>query len=448
MASLLLGDLNDYIEPSQACILPPSEKKQDAGSDKNAEQPVTITLADCLACSGCVTSAETILVAQQTYNKLLDALSSGSYKRTCVSLSSQTVASLAAKFHLSADSTWRRLNYFLKTILGVHDVLDISVARSITLTFLAEEFIEWYEKGKNSSDGPLIVSACPGWVCFAEKRYPDFLPLLSRTRSPQQIAGVLTKHYYNGAYGASEIFHCSVMPCFDKKLEASRDEFLADLISNSREVDTVITTTELLQILTERLPDGTSLSSLPEDTECNEFFRHEGTGSGGYLDFVLNYSKDRLFPGVSTRIERISGRNSDNVEFQLKDQSSGRKLLSFVALSGFRNIQNFVLKQRKSEGKTPIDFAEIMACPSGCLNGGGQIKAQDTSRSAGKEWLGQVNKAFDDSTIIGTDRVSGIVGRFRSWLHEDYDSRQKYLLATYKKVAENEKIKTFINVQW
>lgn len=452
MASLLLGDLNDYIEPTQACIIPPSEKTAEA----KAEGPtaVSINLTDCLACSGCITSAETVLVAQQTYSRLLEALDSRQYEQVVVSVSPQTVAALAVKYRMGVEGVWRRLNYFLKRILGVSLVLDTAQSRSLTLALLAREFLAWRADGSHQP-GPLIVSACPGWVCYVEKRYREFVPLLSRTRSPQQMAGTLVKHVWRPEGRAMDrIFHCTVMPCFDKKLEASREDFVADLegsSSSSKEVDTVITTTELVQVLAERLPEGMDFPALPEDEECGPVGRHEGSGSGGYLEHVLAHAIHTLHPHVQGRIERIPGRNPDSCQVHFVEEGSGRVLLRFAAISGFRNIQTFVVRQRKAQAPE-LDFIEVMACPGGCLMGGGQPKAsvEEDTPSAGpaarKRLAEQLNEAYHSAPLITEEPP--LVKEVLEWVEADPERRQHLLRASFKAVEDNEKLKKKISVQW
>ncbi len=431
MASLLLGDLNDYIEPSQACVLPVNKPDDE---QKKEGQPISINLTDCLACSGCITSAETVLVAQQTYNKLCEAVDSGKYQEITVSVSPQTVAALSIKYDLGMDQVWRRLNWFFKHRLGVSRVIDTSLSRCITLACLAEEFIEGFKNKK----GPLIVSACPGWICYAEKRYSEFLPFLSTTRSPQQMAGVLVKHYYlreREDIKASDVYHCTVMPCFDKKLEASREDFVADILL-TRDVDTVITTTELIQILEER--GDLLFMDIPEEETADRLFRHEGSGSGGYLDYVLQYAAPVLFPGGQVQV--VPGRNSDMTEYNYV--VDGQVRLRFASIYGFRNIQTFVIKNKK---RGPVyDFVEIMACPSGCLNGGGQPKSEDSSRQGQKEHNDNLNAAYKSTPVI--DIEPPLVKQFLHWITEH--QRTKLIRASYKAVADNDSLKKTINVQW
>lgn len=165
------------------------------------------------------------------------------------------------------------------------------------------------------------------------------------------------------------------MPCFDKKLEASRSEFRTDGV---QDVDTVLSTGEVLQVL-EQLGDA-QLRGPPADSldrifgeQADALYRHAGSGSGGYLHHVLQYAAKELFGAEGVDVRLVAGRNKDIQECCVEFAGGGR--LRFASAYGFRNIQTIV---RKIKSRTcPYDFVEIMACPSGCLNGGGQIRAAD-----------------------------------------------------------------------
>jgi iron only hydrogenase large subunit-like protein len=107
----------------------------------------------------------------------------------------------------------------------------------------------------------MLASACPGWICYAEKTHPALIPLISTTKSPQQIMGAIVKSYIPRKLGITDgIFHASVMPCFDKKLEASRDDFIVD---GERDVDCVVGTAEIDGLLKEFGVDLKTCDMLP-----------------------------------------------------------------------------------------------------------------------------------------------------------------------------------------
>lgn len=130
--------------------------------------------------------------------------------------------------------------------LGFDYVLHTKIADDLALIESRNEFLERFKSSatdKNVQNLPMLASSCPGWVCYAEKTHGNFiLPYISTTRSPQQIMGVLVKQWLASKVGipANRIYHVTVMPCYDKKLEASRTDFYSE-VTESKDVDCVIT---------------------------------------------------------------------------------------------------------------------------------------------------------------------------------------------------------------
>lgn len=220
-------------------------------------EKVEITLADCLACSGCITSAEGVLITQQSQQEVLRVLNENNeHKRNgrqedvqtvVCTVSVQSILSLAHKYGLATEETFRRLAGYLKE-LGFDYVLNTKIADDLALIESRTEFLQRFADATNKSSAtlPMLASSCPGWVCYAEKTHGSFiLPYISTTRSPQQIMGGLVKRRLANQIGvaASRVYHVTVMPCYDKKLEASREDFYSE-VNASRDVDCVITSSE------------------------------------------------------------------------------------------------------------------------------------------------------------------------------------------------------------
>ncbi|KAE8283150.1 Cytosolic Fe-S cluster assembly factor narfl Nuclear prelamin A recognition factor-like protein [Larimichthys crocea] len=460
---LQLTDLDDFITPSQACVKPVKvEKKegksvakiqieddgsyvqvnQDGGKQKLGK--AKITLNDCLACSGCITSAESVLISQQSNEELFKVLNNNKtggaeQKVVVVSVSPQSRASLAARYDLSSTEAGRKLTCFFKG-LGVHHVFDTSFSRTFSLLESQREFVERFQrKEQDSTCLPMMTSACPGWICYAEKTHGEFvLPYISTTRSPQQMMGSLVKGYFAEQQGLSpeQIYHVAVMPCFDKKLEASRSDFYLDK-SQSREVDLVITSAEVQKILEEKNVALGDVEPAPLDAmfshvSGDEFLSHAGSGSGGYLHHVFTYAAKELFGEEVKELTYKTLRNKDFQEVTI--ERDGVVLLCFASTYGFRNIQNLVQKLKR--GKSPYHFVEVMACPSGCLNGGGQVKplpGQDP-----KELLQKVEKLYKAERPLTPEEDARVSELYQSWLHSVGEERAKELLHTqYHTVQKN-----------
>ncbi|XP_044513435.1 cytosolic iron-sulfur assembly component 3 [Gracilinanus agilis] len=469
--ALQLTDLDDFIGPSQDCIKPMKvEKKlgkgtakiqieddgtyfqvnQDGGSHKL--EKAKISLNDCLACSGCITSAESVLITQQSHEELDKVLNfnktaePSQQKLVVISVSPQSRASLAAKFQLTLLDTAKKLTAFFKN-RGVHYVFDTTFSRNFSLLESQREFIQRFRRHTESKQAlPMLASACPGWICYAEKTHGSFIiPYISTAKSPQQVMGSLIKDHFAQQQHLTpdKIYHVTVMPCYDKKLEASRPDFFNQQYQ-TRDVDCVITTGEILRLLEQ---EGVSLSDVdpaPLDAEFSsvsggELLGHHGGGSGGYLEHIFRHAAQELF---GMQVDEITYKPLKNKDFQeVTLEKDGTVLLHFALAYGFRNIQNLVQKLKR--GKSPYHYVEVMACPSGCLNGGGQIKAEAISS---KDLLQQVEKLYEMVRIVVPDSSSEIKELYEQWLKgEDSEEAGKTLHTQYHAV---EKMSTGFNIKW
>lgn len=514
-AILSADDLNDFISPSVACIKPieslPSSSSDNKPTDTAALEtevilggqqpssatennsssngPSTISLTDCLACSGCVTSAEAVLVSLQSHSEVLavldsapalqirgpdgagrfsvDGLENPDAKLLVASVSPQTRASLAAA--CGEGTTERQAGHMIERLLrgdeglksggkynnGFTWLVDTNTAREACLLLGADEL----DKGATAPSKPILTSSCPGWICYAEKTHPYVLPHLSRVKSPQALMGTLLKTTLSKTLGMSpdRIWHLAVMPCLDKKLEASREELTDSVWAGDgnpgrgvRDVDCVITSKEVLMLSESRNLDffGLSKAHVPPSSAfpdprlhnflfpCREGQRQPvaAGSSGGNLYFILQYM---LLKNPGSHLQTVRGRNADVVDYVV-ESASGEPIFKAAKYYGFRNIQNIVRKLKPAKasrmpGGRPFGAArrptaqskgldygyiEVMACPGGCTNGGGQIKVSDPviverkgcSANPGpqeqKDWLAQVDEAYfsaSDSEVEEAD---------------------------------------------
>lgn len=475
--ALQLTDLDDFITPSQECIKPVKIDRKpgkvgkirieddgsyteidQAGSETRLEK-AKITLNDCLACSGCITSAESVLITQQSQDELYRILDENrqnikagdpdKLKEIVVSISPQARASLAAAFKISVTSAALKLTAFFKH-LGVHHVFDTNLARSFSLVETCHEFIRRYQASETDKTAlPMLTSACPGWICYAEKTHGSYiLPYISSTKSPQQVMGSLVKNYFAERLGKTPdaIYHVSVMPCFDKKLEASRTDFFSD-IYQTRDVDCVITSAEVEKMLEK---EGTSLSSVedcplesitPGSDPDHLVYTHAGGGSGGYLEHVAKYAASVL---LQTQVDSLTYKVLRNQDFQEVTVSvEGKTPLKFALAYGFRNIQNVV--QRVKRGKCTYHFVEIMACPSGCNNGGGQIRTEGEETQ--KERYQIVEEIYkQDVVVVDPFSHKEVENLYSEWLGGPDSRKAREMLHT--QYHEIEKSTSALNIKW
>jgi NADH-quinone oxidoreductase subunit G len=228
------------------------------------------------------------------------------------------------------------------------------------------ELIERVKAGKNL---PILTSCCPGWINFIEHNFPELLNIPSSCKSPQQMFGAVAKSYYAKKIGVDpkDLIVVSVMPCLAKKYEAHRSEFIKD---NVPDIDYVLTTRELASMFREAGVDLTHLSDAKYDDPLGE-----STGAavifgvtGGVLEAALRtayewVTKKELKDVVFKDVRGLEGIKEATVDLD------GTKLNVAVA-SGLGNARKLLNKVKSGEAN--YHAIEIMACPGGCINGGGQ----------------------------------------------------------------------------
>ncbi|GAB2301035.1 Cytosolic Fe-S cluster assembly factor nar1 [Dionaea muscipula] len=472
--ALRISDLNDFIAPSQNCIVSLKGIKSSSTKVDNSEglnqkkvvptvkqltaEPVKISLKDCLACSGCITSAETVMLEKQSLDEFLSNINKG--KAVIVSLSPQTRASLAVHFGLSPLQVSKKLTTFFKS-LGVKAVFDTSSSRDLSLIEACNEFIGRYKQHQSNIDTkgetflPMLSSACPGWICYAEKTLGSYiLPYISSVKSPQQAMGSIFKRHLCQKMDLrpEEVYHVTVMPCYDKKLEASRDDFVFEVTYENggqgeqgsfdmrvAEVDSVLTSGEVLELIQSKSVDFSTLEESPLDkmltniTEEGNLFGVNGS-SGGYAETIFRHAAKTLFGrNIEGPLEFRTIRNSDFREVCL--EVDGKAVLKFALCYGFRNLQNIVRKIKIR--KCDYHFLEVMACPSGCLNGGGQIKPQP-GKSV-KDLIRYLEKAHMENVLVA-DPFENPIARslYDEWLEQPGSNKAKqYLHTQYHPVVKS-----------
>lgn len=321
-----ITDLNDFLNPSENCSV------HNNMIHKSSSNTAKVSLSDCLACSGCITSAETVLLSQQSIETLNSTISSNI--PITISISQQSLLSISNNLSIPLPTISRQLAHSLYS-KGISQVFPMTNSRDIALESSYQEF----KNRLNSNTLPVLTSECPGWLCYALKKGDENLVcLMSRCKTP-----MLIQRSVNNIQG----FHVAVMPCYDKKLEGVMDQG----------VDLVLTTTELMEFCQE----------LGEESEFPEFFSSvvNRSSSLGYAEYVLGRTARDLY-GEDIVPEFRPTRRRDILEADYKN-------LKFCIASGFQNIQNLI-REIKS-GKCKYSFIEIMACPMGCLNGGGQFRS-------------------------------------------------------------------------
>ncbi len=258
--------------------------------------------------------------------------------------------------------------------LGADSVFNMDVTADLTIVEEANELIERIQKGQTL---PMFTSCCPGWVKFVEHQYPEFIPNLSTCKSPQQMFGAVLKNYYAQKHSIDpkDLFVVSVIPCTAKKFECTRSE---ENTFSFSDVDVSLTTRELSKMIKGA---GLKFTELEDSEFDNPFETATGAGAifgatGGVMEAALRTAAD-ILNGGSKKIEFKEVRGTAGIK-EAAYTVGGQKLRVAVA-SGLGNARK-ILDGIKS-GERRYDFVEIMACPGGCVNGGGQPVQGDSVRN-------------------------------------------------------------------
>ena len=320
----------------------------------------------CVACGQCITVCPTgALTEVDDTQKVWDALADKT-KHVIVHTAPSIRATLGECFGMPVGTLVTGKMVAALKRLGFAGVYDTNVTADLTIM---EEATELLERVNNGGKLPLITSCSPGWVKFCEHYYPDMLENVSSCKSPQQMFGAVAKTWYAEKMGIDpkDIFVVSIMPCTAKKFEIHRDGQAA---AGYPDTDVSLTTRELAKMIKRA---GLNFAELPDE----EFDAPLGIGSGAGT--IFGATGGVMEAALRTAVETITGKTAENIEFtdvrgtegvkEAEYDINGLKVKVAVA-SGLVNARK-VLDMVKS-GEKDYTFIEIMGCPGGCVNGGGQ----------------------------------------------------------------------------
>lgn len=386
------------------------------GSKMSISTAFGVPLAEspCVGCGQCAAVCPTgAIVVRNDTDKVWNALGDENI-RTSVQVAPAVRVAIGKELHLAdGDNSMGKIVAALRHI-GFDEIYDTTVGADLTVLEESKEFLARIEKGENI---PLFTSCCPAWIRYAEKRHPELLPNISSCRSPMQMFASLIKEQNKGA--DKKMFHVAIMPCTAKKFEGARDEFVVDGDPN---VDAVLTTQELIRMIKE---SGIIMDELEPEAIDMPFGTISGAGvifgvTGGVTEAVLRRVTEDKSRAALLDVAKIGARGNDGIkEF---DVPAGEATLKVAVVSGLKNAETIIGRIQAGEH---FDLVEVMACPGGCVCGGGQpFVDADTKVKRGKGLYTADNmssiRRSEENPIMDSIYKDIVKGREHELLHVHY----------------------------
>ena len=319
----------------------------------------------CIYCGKCIQACPVAAIKEKSEIDEVVAALRDPNKKVIVAAAPSVRVSLGEDFGSAIGENVEGKMYKSFEVLGFDDIMDVHFAADLTIL---EEGTEFINRVKNGGKLPLFTSCSPGWVNYIEQYEPDYLDNLSSAKSPQQMAGVVAKHYYADqlGYNKEDVVFVSIMPCIAKKHEADRPEMEVDGI---RDVDYVLTTREYARLLKRK---GVDFMNLEDGKPLGELVKYSGAApifgtTGGVMEAALR-TVSEVLEEKETPIEFKEARGLQGVK-EATYHVAGIDV-NIAVVHGGSSIKEFFAKMKKS--KKQYHFVEFMACTGGCINGGGQ----------------------------------------------------------------------------
>ena len=303
--------------------------------------------------------------------------------------------------------------------MGFDEVYDTTFGADLTVLEETEEFLARIEEGKNI---PLITSCCPGWIQYAEKKHPELLENISTCRSPMQMLASILKD--QSAQSSRKPFHVAIMPCTAKKFEAARPEFTKD---GEPIVDVVLTTQELIRMIKE---SGIMFNELEPEAVNMPFATVSGAGvifgvTGGVTEAVLRRVSSSKSRTALNMIEKAGQRGSEGI--RELEVPYGEAVLHIAVASGLGNAEKVIERMKNGEH---FDFIEIMACPGGCVCGGGQPFATVQDQKERGKGLYEADRQLsirrsEENPLMTSVYHDIIKGKVHELLHVHYTHKEE-----------------------
>ena len=389
----------------------------------------------CMQCGQCVLVCPTgALMEHSEIDKVDQAFKDGKF--VVCQVAPAVRAAIAEEFgeKIGTNGTGKMIAALHR--LGFNRVFDVNFGADLTIM---EEGNELIHRIKNGGVLPQITSCSPGWINYMEYYYSDIIPHVSTCKSPHTMQGAITKSYFAETHNIDpkDIYVVSIMPCTAKKYEKSRKEME---VNGVRDVDAVLTTREIARMI-KRV--GINWSKLPEDEQFDQDLlgQYSGAGvifgvTGGVMEAALRTAYNVLTgkeygPIVFNNVRGLAGVREASVDVD-------GTILKVAIASGMANAK--ILLDEVRNGTSPYAFIEIMGCPGGCINGGGQpyVKPMflpnedDDILETYKQKRASVLYSEDERQVVRQSHNNpDIIALYKNYLGHPLSERAEELLHTH-----------------
>ncbi|OPF53055.1 ferredoxin [Clostridium baratii] len=331
---------------------------------------------NCLLCGQCVSACPVAALEEKSHIERVEEALADPNKHVIVAMAPAVRTSMGELFKMGYGVDVTGKLYTALREIGFNKVFDINFGADMTIMEEATELIQRINAG---GPFPMFTSCCPAWVRQVENYYPELIDNLSSAKSPQQIFGAASKTYYPeiSDIDPKNVFTVTVMPCVAKKYEADRPEMENDGLRN---IDAVITTRELARMIKARKIDFANLEDGVQDPAMGEY---TGAGvifgaTGGVMEAAIRTAKDFVENKDIENIEYEQVRGLDGIKEATVN--IGGNDYNVAVINGSANLFKFIESGKMNE--KDYHFIEVMACPGGCVDGGGQphVSASDREK--------------------------------------------------------------------
>lgn len=329
----------------------------------------TLSETACVGCGQCAQVCPTgaLMIKRQTSE--IERMLHDKNKKVVVQVAPSVRVGLNEEFGLDPNIPATGKMYTALRRLGFDVVYDTNMAADLTIM---EESNEFFEKLKTGAKLPMFTSCCPGWIRHVENAHPHLMPQVSTCGSPMAMMGSLIRQQYKD----EDVYSVAIMPCTAKKFEADRDELYKD---GKKLVDLVLTTQELVELIKKAGIDFANLKDGQADLPLGEY---SGAGTifgatGGVTEAVIRRVLDDQSPNTLRSIAECGVRGLEGIKaFEV---SAGDLKLKIGVANGLKNADALI--EKIESGEEHFDFVEIMACPNGCIGGGGQPSSDNKRKT-------------------------------------------------------------------